>query len=176
MSPRFASAVSSDASAAFPPRDPVMVGFDGSDPDRRALRLGFEEAASRCSRLVVVQIWQHPDLWRPEQRRHCPDLAAEMATVDEALRAAAGPWHRRYPSVEVELRSEPGDPADALILASQWAMLMVLGPRRVTGPARPADPPVMPRVLRQMACPALIAHDPGRPPGVPPAAAATGPA
>lgn len=158
-----------DPFTVLPHAGPVLVGFDGSDRARRALRLGFEEAAGRRSRLVVIQVWQHPDLWRPGHHRHGPDLATEEAAIRTALREAAGECQDRYPLVEMELRSEPGDPADALSVASQWALLMVLGTRRAADPVRRADPSVLHRVLRHMACPALIAHDPGRmpPPGRP---------
>jgi nucleotide-binding universal stress UspA family protein len=156
----------SDTFSVLPHAGPVMVGFDGLDPVRRALRLGFEEATSRRSRLLVVQVWQHPDLWWPGHHRHGPDLATEEAAIRSALHEAARPWQARYPLVEMELRSEPGDPADALSVASQWALLMVLGARRTGEPVRSADPSVLRRVLRHTACPALVAHDAGRKPAV----------
>jgi nucleotide-binding universal stress UspA family protein len=153
-----------DPFSVLPRAGPVLVGFDGSDQARRALRLGFEEAASRRSRLVVIQVWQHPDMWRPGHHRHGLDLAAEQAAVHATLRATAGPLQARNPLVKMELRSEPGEPADALSVVSQWAMLLVLGPGRTGDPGRPADPPVLRRVLRHVACPVLIAHDPDRVP------------
>ncbi|WP_327002191.1 universal stress protein [Dactylosporangium sp. NBC_01737] len=153
-----------DPWSVLPHDGPVLVGFDGSDPARRALRLGFEEAAGRRSRLIVIQVWQHPDLWRPGHHRHGADLAAEEAAIRAALHEAAGPWQARHPLVEMELRSEPGDPSDALSVASQCALLMVLGPVRTEDPGRTAESSVLRRVLRHMACPALIAHDPGRTP------------
>jgi nucleotide-binding universal stress UspA family protein len=153
-----------DAFSVLPRAGPVLVGFDGSDPARRAPRLGFEQAASRRSRLVVIQVWQHPDMWRPGHHRHGLDLATEQAAIHAALRETAGALQARNPLVEVELRSEPGEPADTLSLASQWAMLLVLGAGRNGDPVSPADPSVLHQVLRHVACPALIAHDPGRMP------------
>ncbi|WP_327004412.1 universal stress protein [Dactylosporangium sp. NBC_01737] len=153
-----------DPFSALPRTGPVLVGFDGSDPARRALRLGFEEAASRRSRLVVIQVWQHPGMWRPGHHRHGLDLAAEQSAIHAALLETARPLQARNPLVEMELRSDPGEPADALSVASQWATLLVLGPGRAGDPVRAADPSVLRQVLRHMACPALIAHDPGRMP------------
>lgn len=151
-----------DPSAVLPDGGPVVVGFDGSDSARRALRLAFEEAAARSRRIVVIQVWQHPQLWRPGEwhpdRHHGPDLTVDESAVHEALVAAAAPWHAKFPLVEMELRSEPGDPVEALTVASQWAMLMVLGTRCPTDAVQPPNPSVMHRVLRAMACPALIAH------------------
>ncbi|MDG6110122.1 universal stress protein [Dactylosporangium aurantiacum] len=174
-----------DPSAVLPDGGPVVVGFDGSDSARRALRLAFEEAAARSRRIVVVQVWQHPQLWRPGEhhegpehrdqaddqaddqsgrqaeyqfQHHCRDLTADESAVHEALVAAAEPWHAKFPLVNMELRSEPGDPVEALTVASQWAMLMVLGTRCPTDAVQPPNPSVMQRVLRGMACPALIAH------------------
>lgn len=154
-----------DPFAVLPRAGPVVVGFDGSDSARRALRLAFEEAAGRSRRLVVIQVWHHPQLWGPGEhhdqhpgQHHGPDLTVDESAVHEALVAAAEPWHVKFPLVDMELRSEPGDPVEALTVASQWAMLMVLGTRCPTDAIQPPNPSVMRRVLRAMACPALIAH------------------
>ncbi|MET7423670.1 universal stress protein [Dactylosporangium sp. NPDC005555] len=157
-----------DPFAVLPRTGPVVVGFDGSDSAHRALRLAFEEAANRSRRLVVIQAWQHPQLWLPgrhpgDGQHHGPDLTADEAAVHEALMAAAEPWRARHPAVEMELRSEPGDPVEGLSTASQWAMLMVLGTRCPTDAVQPPKPSVMHRVLRAIVCPALIAHGTVRP-------------
>ena len=55
-----------------------------------ALRLAFEEAAGRGSRLVIVQAWAHPELWRPG-RAHGADLSVDETAVHDALRNAAAP-------------------------------------------------------------------------------------
>jgi nucleotide-binding universal stress UspA family protein len=163
-----------DPFAALPHTGPVVVGFNGSGSARRALRLGFEEAGSRSRRLVVIQVWQHPQLWQPGHR-HCADLTAEESAVHEALRVAAAPWQAQFPLVEMELRSEPGDAVEALSVASQWAMLMVLGTRCPTDTVQPPNPSVMRRVLRHMACPVLVAHGPSQKAATNLASAAAGP-
>ncbi|GGM68124.1 universal stress protein [Dactylosporangium sucinum] len=147
--------------AALPRDGTVVVGFDGSAPARRALRLAFEEAAARCSRLVVLQAWRHLELWRPGEDR-ATDLCDAATVVHEALCAAAAPWRERYPLVEVEVRSEPGDPVVALTVASQWATLLVLGTRCPADGVQPSRPSVASRVLRHAACPVLVAHGPSR--------------
>jgi nucleotide-binding universal stress UspA family protein len=146
---------------AIPHADPVAVGFDGSDSARRALRLAFEEAAGRGSRLVIVQAWSHRDLWRPGQQ-HGTNLCADETVVHDALRDAAAPWCAKYPYLDVEVRSEPGDTIEALAVVSQWAGLMVLGTRCATDLAQPPNPSVMRRVLEHAACPVLVAHSPTR--------------
>ena len=152
-----------DPFTVLPQEGPVVAGFDGSESAGRALRLAFEEAAGRGQRLVVLQVWQHPELWlhgrhHEEGRHHGPDLSSDESAVHEALVAAAEPWRARHPLVEMELRSEPGDPVEALVLASQWATLMVLGTSCRADPFEPPSHSVLHRVLRGMACPALIAH------------------
>ncbi|MET7402442.1 universal stress protein, partial [Dactylosporangium sp. NPDC005572] len=154
--------------AVLPRAGPVVVGFDGSDSARRALRLAFAEAAARCSRLVVLQAWQHLELWRPGGER-ATDLCDAATVVHESLREAARPWRARYPLLEVEIRGEPGDPVMALTMASQWAALLVLGTRCPADRVQPPSSSVCSHVLRYAACPVLIAHGPSR---VPAAAAA----
>ncbi|GAA2366761.1 universal stress protein [Dactylosporangium salmoneum] len=158
--------------AALPHTAPVVTGFDDSDSARRALRLAFEEAARRGVRLVIVQAWPHPDLWRPGEGR-CTDLSAQENAVHNALCEAAQPWHKEFPLVEVEVRSEPGEAVHALTMASQWAGLMVIGARCPADRVQPGHLSVARRVLWHAACPVLIAHGPARTPAwrVAPAAA-----
>ncbi|WP_426512792.1 universal stress protein [Dactylosporangium sp. McL0621] len=145
--------------ATLPLAAPVVTGFDGSDSGRRALRLAFEEAAARGLRLVVVQAWAHPDLWRPGSVRGC-DLSAHERVVHEALCEATARWHADFPLVDVEVRSEPGDAVRALAVASQWAGLMVVGTRCPADRVQPDSPSVAGRVLQHAACPVLVAHGP----------------
>ena len=147
------------------PRDgPVVVGFDGTEPAHRALRLAFEEAAGRDVRLVTIQAWQHPDLWRGGGQ-HGVDLTDDVNNVHERLRRAAEPWQQRFPNIEVELRAQSGDPTEVLISASQWALMLVLGVHGSTKEASTPASPVTWRTLRSAACPVLLAHKPapGRP-------------
>ncbi|MFG2043776.1 universal stress protein [Dactylosporangium sp. NPDC048998] len=155
-----------DPDATLPRCGPVVVGFDGSDPARRALRLAFEEASARCSRLVIVQAWPHPRLWHPGSVRGA-DLSADDTVVREALQDAAAPWCAKYPLLDVEVRSEPGDPVQALAVVSQWAGLLVLGTRCPGDRVQPPNPSVTHRVLQVAACPVLIAHGPSRAPAEP---------
>jgi nucleotide-binding universal stress UspA family protein len=149
--------------AALPRAGPVVTGFDGSDSAHRALRLAFEEASSRGTRLVIVQAWTHPDLWRPDAGRGT-DLTADGAAVHDALRDAAAPWCSRYPHLDVEIRSEPGEPVPVLTIASQWAALLVVGTRCPSDRIQPPNPSVTRRVLEHAACPVLVAHGPSRAP------------
>ncbi|WP_432971467.1 universal stress protein [Dactylosporangium sp. CA-233914] len=147
--------------AVLPHTGPVVVGFDGSEPALRTLRPAFEEAAARCDRLVIVQAWRHPDLWHPGSARGS-DLSTDEAAVHEALCETIRPWHAEHPLLEVEVRSEPGDPVDALAAASQWATLLVLGTQCPADHARPPHPSVTARLLEYAACPVLVAHGPAR--------------
>ncbi|WP_344407227.1 universal stress protein [Dactylosporangium fulvum] len=150
--------------AVLPRKGPVVVGYDGSASARRALRVAFEEAAGRGSRLVVVRAWHHPDLWRPGRSRCC-DLTSDEAAVRGGLHEAAAPWRARFPHVDVEVRGERGQAAEALTVVSQWAALMVLGTRCPDDTEQPANPSVMRRVLERAACPVLVAHSPPGGPG-----------
>ncbi|MFI5916787.1 universal stress protein [Dactylosporangium sp. NPDC051541] len=145
--------------SVLPRAAPVVTGFDGSDSGRRALRLAFEEAAARGVRLAVIQAWPHPDLWRPGSVRG-GDLSAEEHVARETLDRATARWHTEYPMVDVEVRTEPGEAVHALVVASQWAGLLVVGTRCPADQAQPANPSVARQVLRYAACPVLVAHGP----------------
>ncbi|GAA3455213.1 universal stress protein [Dactylosporangium matsuzakiense] len=143
--------------ATLPRTAPVVTGFDGSDSGHRALRLAFEEAAARGVRLAVIQAWPHPHLWHPGSARG-GDLGPQQHAVREALARATARWRADFPMVDVEVRSEPGEAVHALVVASQWAGLLVVGTRCPGDHVPPAGASVAQRVLEYAACPVLIAH------------------
>ena len=137
----------------------VVVGVDGSRSGELAVRLAYEEAALRNTRLVAVHAWNvtklHP-LFKGEHSGLSWDDAktAEEAVLSEAL---AG-YREKYPDVEVTTQVPASDPVGALRDASADAALLVVGSRgrsnfiaRVLGSTSRA-------LLNTASCPVLIAR------------------
>ncbi|GIJ48117.1 universal stress protein [Virgisporangium aliadipatigenens] len=106
--------------------DKIIVGVDGSDGGRRALRWAMEEAARTGQQLDVVTAWHWagvqemaPAVNGPQEQRHVAEegQARDIATV----RAELG---SQLPVTQVLVQ---GTPAEALTDAARGARLLVLG-------------------------------------------------
>lgn len=112
----------------------VVVGIDLSDSSDLALQWAVSEAARRRCRLLVLHAYSLPVY--PAVRAGVPgatvvtDLddsvreSAVEATTDAVARVRAS-----HPGLDVAKQTGAGSPAEALVLASQEAALVVVGAR-----------------------------------------------
>jgi nucleotide-binding universal stress UspA family protein len=142
----------------------IVVGVDGSDASREALRFGAEEAALRDARLVAVHAWS----FIPPQPLGDPgmlampagDLAGQLgaendaATValDEAVSDALG----AEPSVPVERRLVEGDAGEALVAQSADADIVVVGSHGRSGLRAALLGSVSRHVVDHATCPVVV--------------------
>jgi nucleotide-binding universal stress UspA family protein len=146
----------------------IVVGVDGSEPSREALRWAFDEAKLRRTSLRVLHVWLPPpppppafepgvvpvplpqelEAWREAAERFLPRL------VDEVLPEREG--------VEVELVAEEGFPARELVRHSEQAELLVVGSRGHGGFAALMLGSVSLQVAHHSACPVTIVRPGGR--------------
>ncbi|WP_433392003.1 universal stress protein [Micromonospora sp. KLBMP9576] len=96
-----------------PPQGPVLVGVDGSDSSRAALRWAFECAARREARLLAVRVVDSPD------GDDDPGALVEMVAQSS----------RRFPSVATECHTIRGDPGTVLVEQSRSAQLALVAAR-----------------------------------------------
>jgi nucleotide-binding universal stress UspA family protein len=110
----------------------VVVGVDGSEGSRRAVRFAAEEARLRGATLRAVLAWQYPVtlyesagwvLPDPDMLSDFPQLARER--LDRALAAET----EALADVVVEPKVVEDVPAPALLEASKDADLLVVGTR-----------------------------------------------
>jgi nucleotide-binding universal stress UspA family protein len=108
---------------------PIAAGVDDSPYAEHVLRAAFEAAAERSCPLVVIRSF------RPEMPIWLANLlpshrtAAEDAAERTLLTEQVDPWRTKYPHVEVETVLTYDSPAGALVAASRWARLVVIGSR-----------------------------------------------
>lgn len=109
-----------------------MVGVDGSDGSRRALRWAFEEASFRKLRLRALGVVQlHLVALSVPGYPYADEAYLEGLTsatrelVDDEVSAMA----KDFPEVEVQVEAEMGSPAEVLVDASDGAELVVVGSR-----------------------------------------------
>ena len=146
-----------------------MVGVDGSDASHDALRWAAEEAQLRSTALVALHAWS----FVPAQPIGDPgmlavpagDLAGQLNAendaaqigLDQAVEDALGAGS----DVELERRLVEGDAGEALVAASQDALLVVVGSHGRSGFKAALLGSVSRHVVDHAACPVVVVKSPG---------------
>ncbi|MGE5636730.1 MAG: universal stress protein [Nocardioidaceae bacterium] len=119
----------------------MIVGTDGSDTAREAVRQATQLATRLGSRVHVVSAYEPVPAGRlrDEQREVPPDMqwmVNPREDVEATLADAAGGF--REAGLEVEVHPRQGDPADAILDVAEEhdADLIVVGNKGMTGAKR----------------------------------------
>ena len=142
----------------------IVVGVDGSEASREALRFGAEEAALRQARLVAVHAWS----FIPQQPLGDPgmlaipagDLAGQLGAENdaaslafaEAIADALG----EDASTPVDRRLVEGDAGEAIVAQSAEADLVVVGSHGRSGIRAALLGSVSRHVVDHAACPVVV--------------------
>jgi nucleotide-binding universal stress UspA family protein len=113
------------APAGSSPR--IVVGVDGSEPSKRALRWAADQAKLVGAELEAVTAWEYPPTlgWAPPYPSDFdPDKDARRA-LQETADAVLGPDH----GVGLRITVTEGHPAFVLTEAAKGAELLVVGSR-----------------------------------------------
>jgi nucleotide-binding universal stress UspA family protein len=146
----------SPASASRPSVGWIVVGTDGSDPSRAALRWAATEARRRGTGLRVVTCWSYPMLpWGPYQPplSH-QDFEVEAREVAEReVEEVLGPDRR---SLDVEIAVLEGPASLRLLDFDEAAELIVVGSRGRGGFAGLLLGSVSQHLAEHARCPVVI--------------------
>jgi nucleotide-binding universal stress UspA family protein len=139
----------------------VLVGVDGSDHSRYAVRWAMHEAVLRQAPLTVMTV--RPGAARPatmtfwglhiySENRHNEDLVrnAVQDLVDEVASEVGGP----LPEIAVSVAT--GNPAEELVSASRDADMLVVGSRGAGGFGRLMMGSVSSQVMHHAVCPVVV--------------------
>jgi nucleotide-binding universal stress UspA family protein len=112
--------------------DRIVVGVDGSDESKDALRWTLREAEAHGATVVAVHAWQVPvapaDITAAPQLNFA-ELAGELKDAAEALVAQVVDEVAGGADVNIEVLTIEGPAAPSLIEASQDADLLVVASR-----------------------------------------------
>lgn len=100
----------------------IVVGVDGSESSKQALRWAVRQAELTGVELVAVTAWHLPEMYAYVSRDYDVDAAN---LLDQVLKEVLDP----IPAVQVTPRVVEGRPASVLIDESKAADLLVLGTR-----------------------------------------------
>ncbi len=113
----------------------IVVGVDGSEAARTAVRWAAKEAARRGATLELVSAWHLPSY----PGAFAVAMAAEelikdlVRAAEEQLRDATGVARAEAPGVQVETRAIEGQAATVLVDVAEGAGLLVVGSRGLGG-------------------------------------------
>lgn len=130
----------------------VVVGYDGSEPARRALGWAVREAGLRNAPLVCAVVVA------PATTYDLPDTpsAAAVQAADETLDEAAALARADAPDLRLIPLRVVDAPARGLVELSEGAQLIVLGSRGRGGVAGMMLGSVSLRVAQRAACPTVV--------------------
>jgi nucleotide-binding universal stress UspA family protein len=130
----------------------IVVGVDGSDDGRRALRWAVREAVRRGGTVQAVTAFsfQDAEASSPQYRR------AEQQRVETMLGSEVSAALNDNPHVTLTTRVVFGTPADVLIDTAQNADLLVLGSRGRSRIAHAILGSVAESCARRATCPVVV--------------------
>jgi nucleotide-binding universal stress UspA family protein len=141
----------------------IVVGIDGSEPSKQALRWAVHEATLRDATVEVVLAWQFPSLgltaygdaklplMSPEDIEKASEKAARKS-VDEVVGEAL------EPPITITVRE--GHPARTLLEAAHDADLVVIGSRGLGGVSGALLGSVSTNVVHHATCPVVVVRRP----------------
>ena len=143
---------------------PVVVGVDDSPVADLVLEAAFDQASARGGTLTVVRAFLPAlPLWLGTVRAadvETPDQdAVERARLEEQL----APWRAKYPGMRVEVVLTHDSVAGALVEASKYAQLVVVGSRGHGAIAGTLIGSAGLQLLHHAECPVYIARSTARP-------------
>jgi nucleotide-binding universal stress UspA family protein len=142
---------------ATPPADEplVVVGVDGSQTARRAVRAACEEASLRHATLRIIHVVHVPAALRISSAALFSDLDRDFARRgEEILVDAVGVAQRS--GVTVATRLDHGDPARCLLDSARQASLLVVGASGEDAYPWSILGSVAARITHHAACPVMV--------------------
>ena len=152
---------STDQGEGVEARERIVVGVDGSEASRAALRWAMAETALRGAHLEALHAWRSPMLFVPHA--YAPDLVetgrmddAALDFVDRELDAVGADADC---GIVIEQTEVEAFPAHALIEASGRAQLIVVGRHGQGGFPHEVIGPKAVQVAHHAVCPVAVVPD-----------------
>jgi nucleotide-binding universal stress UspA family protein len=138
----------------------IIVGVDGSDGGRQALRWAVAEAQGRGRTVRAITVWA------PESAARTPVIANDLADprryAERALADAIADARGDYPGATVSGEVVRGDPAQTLVGAAAGADLLVVGDHGQGRSTHAVLGSVAQAAIRAGVCPVVVVPVPGR--------------
>jgi len=142
-------------------RSTIVVGVDGSESSRWALRYALEDAVRRDGQVQAVQAFYPPEYWPASWGLSAPPTVEQVTanlevatrqTVDTVVSEIGG----AASGVPVEILVMPGSPAKVLVERAGPADLLVVGHRGRLGFPGASLGSVALRCVQHAPCPVVV--------------------
>lgn len=142
----------------------IVVGVDGSDGSRHALRWALEQAELRGAELEVVEAWEIPYVWAQGWNTAWADDQEVLAkrTEEEAGALLDSVLDGRPRPEGTRITAAQGEPAYMLLQKAEGASMLVLGTRGRGGFSRMLLGSVSTTCVQHAPCPVVVVPDPDR--------------
>lgn len=132
----------------------IVVGVDGSNSSKNALRWAAREAERVGAALQVVMTWHnpYPDMWIPHSPPGTDPLAVTRRALEHIVKGVLGD----HPAIPVEQSAVEGAPARVLVEAAKGADLLVVGSRGLGGFAEVLLGSVSLHCVSHAPCPVVV--------------------
>jgi nucleotide-binding universal stress UspA family protein len=142
----------------------IVVGVDGSDAARDALRWASDEARLRNAQLVAVHVWSFipaaalgdPGMLAMPAGDLPGQLGAESEAASSVLETAVAEALGAEPAVEIDRRIVEGDAGEALVTEGADADLIVVGSHGRSGFKAALLGSVSRHVVDHARCPVVV--------------------
>ncbi|WP_311765137.1 universal stress protein [Streptomyces zingiberis] len=113
----------------------MVVGVDGSEPSREALRWAARQAELTGASVDAVMSWEWPGYatWGGMLPPAAPTDGALEEAAQQTLLTAVEETLGKEPPVRVRALTQPGSPVQVLLEAARGASLLVVGSRGLGG-------------------------------------------
>lgn len=141
----------------------IVVGVDGSDSSKQALRWALRQAEATHGVVEAVTAWDVPQFhgalgWLPPTSGDEAVLESQARNaLMQAVEEVAGP----RPPVEVRADARYGTPAGVLLDAARGASLLVVGSRGLGGFSGLLLGSVAQHCAQHATCPVVVVRDGG---------------
>jgi len=134
----------------------IVVGVDGSDQSKEALRWALDEARLRDASVRVVYAWLAQPVLVPGSPVVAADWQLLRRSAEEFVEDVVDQAVESSTDVEVTAVAAHGTPADVLVQASRGADLLVVGSRGHGGFAGLLLGSVSQQCVHHATCPVVI--------------------
>ncbi len=144
-----------DGSAA--PR--IVVGVDGSEGSKKALRWAARIATATGARIDAVAAWELTSLYGWSALSALPGLYSPQPEIEKSLNATVDEVFGADRPAGLRVKVLEGPAAKTLLTVSEGALMLVVGSHGRGGFAGMLLGSVSAKVAEHAKCPVLVVHD-----------------
>jgi nucleotide-binding universal stress UspA family protein len=146
--------------ATRPARPRIVVGVDGSEGAKAALRWAAQLARTNGAGLDIVAAWDFPSIYGVAA---VPDMMSPQTDIEKSLARTIDEVFGDDRPADLRLKVLEGSATDILLTVSKGALMLVVGNRGLGGFAGMLLGSVSARVAEHASCPVLVVHGDGPP-------------